>query len=141
MSTNLGASVLQYLLSKSCLFQDLTSLSQEIKITHGKVGTMRINDIIGAIQTSAKKGEIIKNTYREEHALYSSISDAIIGVCRNNTLLQESSRTTYLSFVVARGRYLENEPGDWIIVAIYGYIGSTTKGHEHEVVGFGIKPI
>ncbi len=141
MDNIIGAYIMQYLFAENGLSGKSVHLSQTNKIVTGKVGTMKINDIFGAIQTAAKKEKLLTGTYREEHALYSAINDALFGICRGSIALQESSRTVYLNFAVARGEYVKNEPGDWVIVAVYGFIGSTTKGNEHEVMGFGIKPI
>ena len=39
-----------------------------------------------------------------------------------------NTSTISLRFVVARGQSDKHEQGDWVIVALYGNIGSTTKG-------------
>ena len=56
------------------------------KLFKGRVGSMDGEKIFAAVETAAKRREIIVNLYREEHALYHSILDAFHGVCRGNWL-------------------------------------------------------
>ncbi len=141
MSLMLGALVIQNLLAHNCSFEPKLPLPGNTQICFGRVGTMKTSDIIGAIQTSAKRHGILGDSYKEEHTIYSAIIDALYGIFRGNMMLQESVRSTYLNYAIARGLYYDTEPGDWLIVALYGSIGSTTKGHEHEAIGVGIKPL
>jgi hut operon positive regulator len=137
----IGARIMNNLLVKASVSEQLLPLPAGMKVVYGKVGTVKISDVIGSIQTAARREGLFKELYREEHILYSAISDALQGVCRGNIMLQELFRSAYLDFAVARGRYFEDDPGDWIIVALYGRIGSPIRGHDHEAMGFGVKPI
>lgn len=122
--------------------QNSASIPPGIKIHVGRVGTMKVNDVIGSLITVARREAIIDDSYRAEHALYAAIKDALQGVCRGGSIsLGEVLRTTSLRFAIARGQGVEFENGDWVAVAMYGTIGSPVKGHEHEAAGLGMAPI
>jgi len=106
----------------------------------GKVGAMESHKVVAAIETAAKKNGIIKqDIYRETHALYHAILEAIEGVTRGQIQLGSVLRTVGLRFAIIRGNpYDTPEEGEWIAVALYGTIGAPVKGLEHEVVGLGI---
>ncbi|MDD4895850.1 MAG: HutP family protein, partial [Atribacterota bacterium] len=70
----------------------------------GKAGTMDSNAVIGAIETAAKRAKIIlKNSYREEHALYHTALNALRGFCRGEIGIGNLLRTVGVKFVVLRG--------------------------------------
>lgn len=109
----------------------------------GKVGSMESHKVVAAIETLAKKENIIQTgLYRESHALYHAIIEALHGVTRGQVQLGTVLRTVGLNFAVVRGRPYEDEAeGDWIAVALYGTIGAPVKGLEHETMGLGINHI
>lgn len=109
----------------------------------GKVGSMESNKIVAAIETAAKKNEVINGSvYRETHALYHAIMEALHGVTRGQVQLGTVLRTVGLRFTVVRGQpYERPEEGEWIAVALYGTIGAPVKGLEHEAIGLGINHI
>jgi hut operon positive regulatory protein len=106
----------------------------------GKVGSMDSHKVVAAIETAAKKNGIVKtDVYRESHALYHAIMEALHGVTRGQVQLGDVLRTVGLRFSVVRGNPYQNEQeGDWIAVALYGTIGAPVKGLEHETLGLGI---
>jgi hut operon positive regulatory protein len=109
----------------------------------GKVGSMEANKVVASIETAAKKNGIIQSdVYRESHALYHAIMEALHGVTRGQVQLGSVLRTVGLSFAVLRGNPYDNEQeGDWIAVSLYGTIGAPVKGSEHETIGLGINHI
>ncbi|MFD2212556.1 hut operon transcriptional regulator HutP [Metabacillus endolithicus] len=109
----------------------------------GKVGSMEANKVVASIETAAKKNGIIQSdVYRESHALYHAIMEALHGVTRGQVQLGSVLRTVGLSFAVLRGNpYDHDQEGDWIAVALYGTIGAPVKGSEHETIGLGINHI
>ncbi|OGO83154.1 MAG: transcriptional regulator [Clostridiales bacterium GWC2_40_7] len=109
----------------------------------GKAGAMDSQKIIAAIDTAAKRNGLIKpDVYRESHALYHAIIEALEGVTRGQVQLGAVLRTVGLRFSVIRGNtYESSEEGEWIAVALYGTIGAPVKGLEHEAVGLGINHI
>lgn len=110
------------------------------KFSVGKVGSMDSQKIVAAVETAAKRNGIIKqDIYRESHALYHAIIEALEGVTRGQILLGTVLRTVGLRFSVVRGNPYDNaEEGEWVAVALYGTIGAPVKGLEHETVGLGI---
>jgi hut operon positive regulator len=109
----------------------------------GKVGSMEAHKVVAAIETAAKKNGIIQmDVYRESHALYHAIIEALHGVTRGQMQLGSVLRTVGLSFAILRGNPYDNEQeGDWIAVSLYGTIGAPVKGSEHETIGLGINHI
>ena len=109
----------------------------------GKVGSMDAHKVVAAIETAAKKNGIIDSTiYRDSHALYHAIMEALHGVTRGQVQLGSVLRTVGLSFAVLRGNpYDQDQEGDWIAVSLYGTIGAPVKGSEHETIGLGINHI
>lgn len=113
------------------------------KYCKGKVGSMDGQKIVAAVETAAKNQGIIKpSLYRETHALYHAILEAISGVTRGNNQIGTLLRTVGLRFAIVRGNpYKDKEEGEWIAVALYGTIGAPVKGLEHEAIGLGINHI
>lgn len=109
----------------------------------GKVGSMDAHKVVAAIETAAKRNDIIQtDIYREPHALYHAIMEALQGVTRGQVQLGSVLRTVGLSFAVLRGNPYDNDQeGEWIAVSLYGTIGAPVKGSEHEAIGLGINHI
>ncbi|MFC0272696.1 hut operon transcriptional regulator HutP [Metabacillus herbersteinensis] len=109
----------------------------------GKTGSMETHKVVAAIETAAKRqGVISSEGYRETHALYHAIMEALHGVTRGQVLLGSVLRTVGLRFAVVRGKpYVEESEGEWIAIALYGTIGAPVKGSEHEAIGLGINHI
>ncbi|TYS75063.1 hut operon transcriptional regulator HutP [Rossellomorea aquimaris] len=109
----------------------------------GKIGSMDSQKIVAAIETAAKRSDLVReDLYREMHALYHAIMESLTGVTRGHTQLGEILRTVGLRFSVVRGTpYASEEEGEWIAVALYGTIGAPIKGLEHETIGLGINHI
>ncbi|AND42969.1 MAG: hut operon transcriptional regulator HutP [Bacillota bacterium] len=109
----------------------------------GKTGSMETQKVVAAIETAARQNQVIeKDLYRETHALYHAIMEALHGVTRGQVLLGTVLRTVGLSFAVIRGKpYSSEEEGEWVAVALYGTIGAPVKGSEHEAIGLGINHI
>ncbi|WP_127570723.1 hut operon transcriptional regulator HutP [Paenibacillus xylaniclasticus] len=110
----------------------------------GRVGAMDMMKVIAAIETAAKNNEIIDGeSYREVHAVYHAIIEALQGVGRGEVQFGNILRTVGLTFSIVRGKFAGTVPhqGDWIAVAIYGTIGAPKKGFEHEAIGFGFNHI
>ncbi|MDQ1002602.1 hut operon positive regulator [Neobacillus niacini] len=109
----------------------------------GKVGSMELQKIVAAIETSAKRQRVVNpELYREMHALYHAIIEAMHGVTRGQVELGGMLRTAGLRFAIVRGTPFENvEEGEWIAVAVYGTIGAPVRGFEHEAIGLGINHI
>ncbi len=116
---------------------------QHCRYTVGKVGSMDMNKVIAAIETSAKANAIINpDSYREIHALYHTILEAVQGVGRGSLQFGEILRTVGLTFSVVRGKMkIPEHEDEWISVCIYGTIGAPKKGFEHEVLGLGFNHI
>ncbi|MTT31158.1 hut operon transcriptional regulator HutP [Terrilactibacillus sp. BCM23-1] len=113
------------------------------KYTIGKVGAMDLSKIVAAVETSAKAKHVIDaNSYREIHALYHAIIEAIQGVGRGTVQFGEILRTVGLTFCIVRGEveYAHNKD-EWICVCLSGTIGAPRKGYEHDVLGFGFNHI
>lgn len=113
------------------------------RYTVGKVGAMDLFKVIAAIETTAKSNNIIDgDAYREVHALYHTILEALQGVGRGNVQFGEILRTVGLTFGIVRGeieKYGYN--GEWICVCIFGTIGAPKKGFEHDALGLGFNHI
>ncbi|WP_026672781.1 hut operon transcriptional regulator HutP [Alkalihalobacterium bogoriense] len=109
----------------------------------GKVGSMEAHKVVAAIETAAKNNHVIESgIYRESHALYHAIIEALHGVTRGQVQLGSVHRTVGLRFAVLRGNPYDNQAeGDWIAVSLYGTIGAPVKGSEHETIGLGINHI
>ncbi len=109
----------------------------------GKVGSMDAHKVVAAIETAAKKNGIVRSdVYREMHALYHAIIEALQGITRGQVQIGSILRTVGLQFAVLRGNpYDSEQEGDWIAVSLYGTIGAPVKGSEHETIGLGINHI
>ena len=121
----------------------LDSYGNGLQVCKGRVGTMDLQKIIAAVETAAKREKIIdESLYRETHALYHAILEAIEGITRGQAAIGEMKRTVGLTFAVVRGSsYTNPQEGEWIAVAFYGTIGAPVKGLEHEASGLGINHI
>ncbi len=110
----------------------------------GKVGSMKLDKVIAAIETAAKReGLISDEEYSEAHALYHATIEALYGICRGELVLGDILRTVGLAFSIAKGPRAQKEAQDdlWIAVVLYGTIGAPIKGFEHESIGLGINHI
>lgn len=116
---------------------------QDFTFCQGKVGSMNMQKVIAAVETAVKRQAIIdEQLYRETHALYHAIIEALEGVTRGFPAIGDLSRTVGLRFAVVRGTpYSDEREGEWIAVAFYGTIGAPVKGLEHETIGLGINHI
>ncbi|NBJ69880.1 MULTISPECIES: hut operon transcriptional regulator HutP [Clostridia] len=116
---------------------------EAVQICEGKVGSMDLQKVISAVETAVKRSGLIEEkVYRETHALYHAILEALEGVTRGQWALGEMMRTVGLRFAVVRGEpYLHKREGEWLAVAFYGTIGAPIKGLEHEAIGLGINHI
>lgn len=130
------------------LLQDKAQLTNELtqrgwKACKGKVGAMDGHKVVAAVETAAKNEGIVKpQLYRESHALYHAIIEAVSGVTRGNNQIGTLLRTVGLQFSIVRGNpYQDAAEGEWIAVALYGTIGAPVKGLEHEAIGLGINHI
>lgn len=113
---------------------------QNCKVCTGKVGSMRAEKVISSILTAAKREELWVHTFREEHALYDAIIEALSGICRGQLALGDILRTVGLNFAVVRGT-LDDSKDQWFAVCLYGTIGAPIKGFEHETIGLGINHV
>lgn len=125
--------------------QQLMYIAEKVKYQYfkGRAGSMDSEKIFAAIETAAKRRGLIKEQYREEHALYHSILDAFHGICRGEVALGSILRTAGLIFCIVRGPRIAGDysDGEWLAVALYGTIGAPIKGFEHEAMGLGINHI
>ncbi|MED3689970.1 hut operon transcriptional regulator HutP [Peribacillus butanolivorans] len=118
-------------------------ISRGCQYTVGKVGAMDLSKVVSAIETSAKTNNVINsNSYREVHALYHAILEAMQGVSRGTLQLGDILRTVGLTFSIVRGNIdFSGYNGEWISVFVYGTIGAPKKGFEHDALGFGFNHI
>jgi len=125
--------------------RELSQQTEQIgwKSCLGKVGSMESQKVVAAIEVAAKQqGVISQELYRETHALYHAIMEALHGITRGQMQLGSVMRTVGVRFAVLRGNPYEDEAeGEWIAVAIYGTIGAPVRGLEHETLGLGINHI
>jgi hut operon positive regulator len=126
-----------------------TSVEQQLtakgfRFTIGRVGAMEMTKVVAAIETAAKNNHIINSdSYREVHAVYHAIIEAIQSISRGVLQFGDILRTVGLTFSIVRGKMtgaVQHE-GEWIAVCIYGTIGAPKKGFEHEAIGFGYNHI
>lgn len=122
--------------------EDLSAIKNKgYAICRGCVGTMEPQKIITAIETAAKREKMINHSYREEHALFHAIYEALAGICRGHVDLGNILRTVGLNFALIRGPLSDpstHPEEQWIAVVLYGMIGAPIKGFEHEGIGMGI---
>jgi len=114
------------------------------KVCMGKAGTMESSELIAAIETAAKREEILRaGYYKEEHALYHASLNALRGFCRGEIGIGNFLRTIGVKFVVLRGPMdtTNSNLGEWVSVGIYGMVGAPIKGFEHEAIGLEINNI
>ncbi|GLY11681.1 hut operon transcriptional regulator HutP [Pseudobacillus badius] len=135
------ATLLAMLSDEECRLFD--ELLDQVSFCQGKVGSMNTQKVISAVETAVKRHQLIEeNRYRETHALYHAILEALEGVTRGQLAIGEMMRTVGLRFAVVRGKpYKEAGEGEWLAVAFYGTIGAPVKGLEHEALGLGVNHI
>ncbi|WP_342515010.1 hut operon transcriptional regulator HutP [Sporosarcina sp. FSL K6-1522] len=116
---------------------------KDVNYCTGKVGAMNMEKVIAAVETAAKRENIVaEQLYRENHALYHAILEALEGVTRGQFAIGDMKRTVGLRFAIVKGKpYTNKNEGEWIAVAFYGTIGAPVKGLEHEAFGLGINHI
>ncbi|GEL78423.1 hut operon transcriptional regulator HutP [Tenuibacillus multivorans] len=145
MQAGIGKSALLLVLANSHELEEADTRVKESGFSFclGKTGSMDLQKVVSAIETAAKRNELVNETlYREMHALYHAILEALEGVTRGQIMLGDVMRTVGLRFSIVRGRPYENKAeGEWIAVALYGTIGAPIKGLEHETTGLGINHI
>lgn len=113
------------------------------RLYKGSVGSMDSAKIFAAVETAAKKEELIHPIYREEHSIYHSILEAYTAICRGREGLGNVMRSAGLAFSIVRGPRVPSDTndGEWIAIVLYGNMGAPIKGYEHEVIGLGINPV
>ncbi|MDA2537202.1 hut operon transcriptional regulator HutP [Bacillus cereus] len=101
------------------------SIPKGWKYCTGKVGSMNSQKVVAAMETAAKSNQVIEtDVYRETHALYHAIMEALYGVTRGQIQLADVLRTVGLRFAIVRGTpYDGKKEGEWVAVALYGTIG------------------
>lgn len=83
--------------------QQLTD--QGYRYTIGRVGAMDITKVVVAMETAAKNNHIIDSqSYREVHAMYHAIIEAIQGLGRGVFQFGDILRTVGLTFAIVRGK-------------------------------------
>jgi hut operon positive regulatory protein len=118
--------------------EEIVARTTGYRVVLGQVGTMDVQKIIAAIETAARREQLIGPEYAEEHALYHAALEALYGITRGQIALGTLLRTVGLRFSLVRGPRLPGDQTTWLAVALYGTIGQPVKGMEHEVVGLGI---
>ena len=79
------------------------SIPKGWKYCTGKVGSMNSQKVV-AMETTAKSNQVIEtDVYRETHALYHAIMEALYGVTRGQIQLADVLRTVGLRFAIVRG--------------------------------------
>ncbi|MBJ6950523.1 hut operon transcriptional regulator HutP, partial [Vibrio cholerae] len=70
------------------------SIPKGWKYCTGKVGSMNSQKVVAAMETAAKSNQVIEtDVYRETHALYHAIMEALYGVTRGQIQLADVLRT------------------------------------------------
>ena len=110
---------------------------------NGKVGTMEPEKVFSAMMTAAKRENIWDGaSFRQEHALYDAMREALSGICRGQIALHELYLSVGLTFAIVCGQMpTHKREGKWVSVCLYGTIGAPIKGFEHEALGLGINHI
>lgn len=108
------------------------------RVCTGKVGSMDFQNIIGTIETLARKSGVVDDGVVDQHALYHAVYECCSGFMRGNLILGGTLRTLGSRFAVVRGKVPGKGDREWIAAAMYGTIGSPSKGFEHEAAGLGI---
>jgi hut operon positive regulator len=143
--TGIGKIALQFVLAEDNLEQEIAQRFGEhgYRMYRGKAGSMESKTIFAAIETAAMRQDLIRENYREEHALYHATMEAFSGFCRGQVDLGDLLRSTGLVFAIVRGNLVlaDRSSGDWLAVVLYGQIGSPRQGFEHEAIGMGIQPV
>lgn len=143
--TGIGKIALQFALAED--IQEIEIIKQfedhSYLLYKGKAGSMESKTIFAAVETAAMRQDLIRENYREEHALYHATMEAFSGFCRGQVDLGDVLRSTGLVFVIVRGNLVlgDRSSGDWLAVVLYGQIGSPRQGFEHEAIGMGIQPV
>ncbi|KUK73605.1 MAG: Hut operon positive regulatory protein [Clostridiales bacterium 38_11] len=143
--TGIGKVALQFVLVEDTQEQEIAARFGEhgYQMYKGKAGSMESKTIFAAIETAAMRQDLIRENYREEHALYHATMEAFSGFCRGQVDLGDLLRSTGLVFAIVRGNLVlgDRSSGDWLAVVLYGQIGSPRQGFEHEAIGMGIQPV
>ena len=72
---------------------------------YGESGFDEFAKVVAAMETAAKSNQVIEtDVYRETHALYHAIMEALYGVTRGQIQLADVLRTVGLRFAIVRGR-------------------------------------
>jgi hut operon positive regulator len=108
------------------------------RVCTGKVGSMDLQHIIGTIETMARKGGVVDEGVVEQHALYHAVYECCSGFMRGSLILGGTLRTLGSRFAIVRGRVPGLGEREWLAAAMYGTIGSPSKGFEHEAAGLGM---
>lgn len=108
------------------------------RICTGKVGSMDLQNIIGTIEAMARKNGVVSEGVVEQHALYHSIYECCSGFMRGSLILGGTLRTLGSRFAIVRGKISGMGDREWLATAMYGTIGSPSKGFEHEAAGLGV---
>lgn len=139
LQTGIGWVALRGLLSVFDGLPPAAETSSAYRFGWGRVGSMATAKIVAAVTTCAEREDLVGGSYREIHALYHAIDEALLGLLRGSGL-GELLRTAGLVFVVVRGPRFNSveERSHWIAVAMFGTIGAPRRGWEHEAVGLGI---
>jgi hut operon positive regulator len=118
--------------------QSIIDRAPNYQVVRGQVGSMDVQKIIAAIETAARREQLIGPEYAEEHALYHAAIEALYGVTRGQIALGTLLRTVGLRFALVKGPRFDGDATTWLAVALYGTIGQPVKGMEHEVIGLGV---
>ncbi|HEX6989710.1 MAG TPA: HutP family protein [Bacillota bacterium] len=74
------------------------------RVVTGRVGSMEAQKVVAALETACRREGLVRaDAYREEHALYHAILEALQGVARGQVAFGSILRTVGLSFAVVRG--------------------------------------
>src|SRR5690606_2975263 len=118
INSSIGKLALKLILANS---EELEPIYKQLndngfKYCVGKTGSMEMQKVVSAIETAAKRNNLVKESlYRGLHALYHAILEAIQGVTRGQTQLKDVQRTVGLTFSVVRGKpYANEDEGEWI---------------------------
>ncbi|HVI42912.1 MAG TPA: HutP family protein [Anaerovoracaceae bacterium] len=142
---SIGKIAVLYAISTKSEGEEIYKKASEMgyRLYKGSVGSMDSAKIFAAVETAAKKKELINPIYREEHSIYHSILEAYTAICRGREGLGNVLRSAGLAFSIVRGPRIPNDTddGEWIAIVLFGNMGAPIKGYEHEVIGMGINPV
>lgn len=73
--------------------QHYSFMLEEVDTCTGKVGSMNMQKVISSVETAVKRNGLIEEgIYRETHALYHAIVEALEGVTRGQLAIGETMR-------------------------------------------------